>query len=466
MKNYLIVTLLLIGFQASFAQKGRDARKLWRSFNNFEVQAEGVGVEGTKLIKVWAYAKKEQDAIVKAKKQAVAACIFKGVTGGGIVIKPIVDKTDIADKYEDYFDDFFKTGGKYLQFITVTTDATGKDKAKVGRGYKIGLTVSVMYDALRKELENEGIVEKLGQAIGYSKKPKIMIIPSMIYCKRKGFVKNWLNEETGEVEVVRDFDKLLQNDEDMRNVIVKMQGIMADRGFPISNLEQSMRNLKAETADLSVRRSKSGLSIAESPTDILKRVAKADIIIDIDFNIHKQGPKKAISFTLQGLDAYTSKAVANANGEGKPSFTSSPGILLEEAVLRHMDNFNAQLQTYFQDLAKNGREVVVKVKLWKGVGFDLEKEFDGDELRDIIDDWFADNTVNGVYNLTDDSENYMNFEQVRIPLYYIRKGNQKAMDIKRFLRPLIKQLKNPPYNITVKIEKKGLGEAWLILGGK
>lgn len=52
-----------------------------------------------------------------------------------------------------------------------------------------------------------------------------------------------------------------------------------------------------------------------------------------------------------------------------------------------------------------------------GSGVDLTSEFDGEELTDIIDDWVSDNSVKHRYNLSQGSENFLKFEQIRIALY-------------------------------------------------
>jgi hypothetical protein len=181
-------------------------------------------------------------------------------------------------------------------------------------------------------------------------------------------------------------------------------------------------------------------------------------------------PKKSITFNLQGLDAYTGKQIAGSQGTGNPSFTAELPLLLEEAVLAHLDNFNAQLMNHFLDVAENGHEVKVIIGTFAGSGVDLEEEFDyegtEDELALHIENWFADNAYKGKFNLADASDTRMRFEQVRIPLTFMRNNREQAMDTRRFVSDLQNFLKKAPFNITSKIYMRGLGEAWLILGDK
>lgn len=74
-----------------------------------------------------------------------------------------------------------------------------------------------------------------------------------------------------------------------------------------------------------------------------------------------------------------------------------------------------------------------------------------------------ENTVNEQFNLSDATENFAMFEQVKIPL----KDNVGLnMDARSFIRNLQKHLNNSPFNITSKLMMRGLGEAILVLGEK
>lgn len=296
---------------------------------------------------------------------------------------------------------------------------------------------------------------------GQAKKPIIMVVPSDQYCISRGYTMEFDN--MGKKVTLPDYRKALQNDLDLKLVISKMSGIMADRGFPLKDLEQELKNLETQSAELSMLTSKSsGAGIAESPIDALKRTAKADIIMDLSFEVKRQGPQRYITFVLNGIDAYTAKNIASAAGAGKPSTASQPEILLEEAVLSYMDEFNGRLMAFFEDAFAKGREVKVRIQLFQGMDFDLESDYEGKELSEIIEEWFASNTVQGRFNLQDATENFMQFEQVRIPMF---NDKGRAVDTRSWLRDLQKMLKDR-YAIESKLYMRGLGEAWIILGEK
>lgn len=291
-----------------------------------------------------------------------------------------------------------------------------------------------------------------------------MVVPSDNWCVTNEFMMEFENE--GKVTKVPDYKRALQENSDLLLVISKINELMTDRGFPLKNLESSLKSLEGNAAEDAMLTSKEGGELNESPIDKLKKVAKADIWLQMTWVVNTVGPKKSITFSLQGLDAYTDKQVAGASGTGEPSFTAELVVLLEEAVLSHLDNFNVQLQNHFDDMFTNGREVVLRLLTWDTWDYDLETdEFGDDELGILIEDWVASNTVNNRFSTTTATTNMMLFEQVRIPLYYERNGQQRALDARRWANGLRKHLKNE-YQIEAKLMMKGLGQAQLVLGGK
>ncbi|WP_321342967.1 DUF6175 family protein [uncultured Draconibacterium sp.] len=302
---------------------------------------------------------------------------------------------------------------------------------------------------------------------GQAKKPTIMIVPSDVWCNNNGYMMEYDNEGTS--IKIPDYKKALQEDVELLLVISKINGLMAERGFPLKNLESVLKSLENNSAEDAMMTSKeTGVEAAESPIDLLKKTAKSDIILQLTWSVNQSGPKRSITFNMQGIDAYTDKQIATAVGTGAPSFSSETTVLLEEAVLAHIDNFNASLMEHFDDLFLNGREVTIRIRRWADWEYDLETEYGeyGDELGLLIEDWIADNAVEGRFNTTDATENMMLFEQVRIPLYYERNGRERAMDTRTFASELSRYLKQEPFNIVNKVTTQGLGRATIYLGAK
>lgn len=294
-----------------------------------------------------------------------------------------------------------------------------------------------------------------------AKKPTIMVVPSDAWCNTNKYMMEFDNQ--GTKVKIPDYKKAFQENPDLLAVISKINGLMAERGFPLKNMESAIKSLESESAENSMLTSKTGAALVESPIDKLKKVAKADIIIQLTYTVNATGPKKSVTFNMQGIDAYTDKQIATAVGTGAPSFSTELPVLLEEAVLAHIDNFNVSLQKHFDDMFENGREISIRIKKFDSWDGDLEKEYDGKELGTIIEEWLQKNTVKGRFSTTDATENMMLFEQVRIPLF---DANQNAIDARAFVKGLQKYLSAAPYSITNKLMTKGLGQAVIVLGEK
>ena len=295
-----------------------------------------------------------------------------------------------------------------------------------------------------------------------AKKPTIMVLPSDNWCEQRFFMTEFDNQ--GSKQKVPNYKQAFQEDTEIGQVISKIGSLMIDRGFPLKDAEQELKAIEARAAEDNMTTSTStGSSIAESPVDVLKNKAKADIIIQIWWKVTKTDAGKVLSFTVEAFDAYTNKRIAAATGNSEPNNSAIVPVLLEQALLSKIDPFVNQLQQHFDDMLVNGREIRLTVKRWNTWQYTLEDEIVGEEITDHINNWMQTNTVNKRFNMSDASENIIRFEQVRIPIY---DANGNPIDARAFAKGLQKHLKSTPYNFEVKLVTRGLGEAILILGEK
>ncbi len=299
-------------------------------------------------------------------------------------------------------------------------------------------------------------VESFAQA----KKPLIMVVPSDNWCITNGFFMEFDNQ--GSKMKISDYKRAVQENTELTLVMNKLGELMAARGFQLKSLEQTLKSIESEAAENAMTTSKTGAGVSESPVDKLKSVAKADIWMQINWKINSFGPKKSVTFDLAGFDAYTDKNVAGASGTGNDLIGAPLPVMLETAVLSHLDNFNGLLQKHFEDMFENGREVTMRIKKFDSFEGDLESEYEGEELGSIIEKWVSDNTVKGRFSTTESSENKMYFEQIRIALM---DATGKAQDTRGWAKGLQKFLKEK-YQITAKLTMKGLGQASIVIGEK
>ena len=161
-KNFkitVLATLVVVFFIPSVVAQKQKANKdteQWR----YELETAGVGQQNTVQVKVWSYSKKAEVALEQAKKNAVHGVVFRGYGSN----KALCTSPAAEQEHAAFFKEFFATGGKYLKYVQLVNNGAvaAGDRIKIGKEYKIGVVITVDKNALRKDLEDAGIVKKLG----------------------------------------------------------------------------------------------------------------------------------------------------------------------------------------------------------------------------------------------------------------------------------------------------------------
>ena len=465
--------LLLLVANTAFAQKDNEKRSVLDQ--QYEVQYIGVGQDGPKVFTVITTAKKVPDGVEMAKRDAVAACLFRGITASGQTkATPAIVSYAVAEQNIEFFENFLalptkKTpGGQYHRFI----NRTGQPQSvKNGKVYTISVDVQVLYDELLKYMQDKGYAEQVKNTdAGKYAKPMLMVVPSDVYCTDKGYVQKW-TDENGNVQTVPDYDIFSREDSrDLRLVIASLNEIFKNKGFEVQSLEFLLKSLKQEDQENAFVGDDYGLEgmIAESPIDRIKRTANVDFIVDLDFEVKEKGMGRYITFNMRAVDvSANAREIAHAHGDGTPSNTATINTLLEEAVLNHMDMFCKKLQDEFIDMSNNGRPITVKIKRTDNSDYDFLRTqfaFEGEltALGDIIYYWLQDNTVdhNPSRAIT---PNVLTFNQVMIPMTKTgRHGTVQRVDTQEYLTGLQTYLRTN-YNIEGTIFMRGPSEVWLVL---
>ncbi len=118
--------------------------------------------DGTLTVRAWGNGKNKKDAIQQAYKNAVYDIVFNGLTKNSIgkPIKALVLEVNARERYEDYFNRFFKDSGDYNKFVN---SRDGRQKVLKGKKRSdaqvtCGIVVRVNRPKLKKELQKENII--------------------------------------------------------------------------------------------------------------------------------------------------------------------------------------------------------------------------------------------------------------------------------------------------------------------
>lgn len=289
-----------------------------------------------------------------------------------------------------------------------------------------------------------------------AKKPSLMVVPSRSWCFQNGFLEDFNGEK------IPDYRRAFDETPELNLIVAKIGQLMSERGFDLKLMSNALTSLAEEKAeDMAMVSDETGADILESNIDKLRKVAKADIWMEVDWLLNNMGFSRSVTFNLSGIDAYSNMQIANCQGTGSPSYSSELPILLSEAVSANLDNFNEQLMSKFEDWFENGRQITVEIKVFSDSEYNLESEVNGDELGYLIEDWMGENTVKSQFSTDVATSIMMKFSNVRIPMVL---DTGKAMDARAFGRELQKMLKTK--EIRAKATTVGLGRLIIIIGSK
>lgn len=300
-------------------------------------------------------------------------------------------------------------------------------------------------------------VPQTGQAAA----PSIMVIPSDNWCSLNGFMKNQMVNGVEYYEP--EYRKALLSSPELKMAISTVNRLMSKQGFNLVDLETTLKTMETEAAENTVTTSSSGAMISESPREMLARVARADLIFEITWNVNKIGPQSSVTWALRALDSYSLKEVASSGSTSAKSVGVELSVLLEESIASNMPAFLDLLKNYFTQLRTLGREISLEIRVWDNAGFNFESDYEDDELGYYIKQWVKRNAVGGTTTPSLSSPNVLKYTNIRIPNVDADGYQISASD---WIHKLSRRLKKSPTIGGVTEYNKGLGTIILILGAK
>jgi hypothetical protein len=109
---------------------------------------------------IFTYCKNEKQCLENAKVDAIKTALFRGFTSD-IKLYPIIRNLDIEKENKNYFDNFFKPNGRYLNFIEYTQDDLVEYAEIYRRKKKFATNIIILRDNLIKEMQNQKIIKLL-----------------------------------------------------------------------------------------------------------------------------------------------------------------------------------------------------------------------------------------------------------------------------------------------------------------
>lgn len=283
--------------------------------------------------------------------------------------------------------------------------------------------------------------------------PHVMVVPDLIYCKAHGYVQQFDNN--GITETVPDYERALSEDPSLHAVLTQVAQLINDRNqdIVIIDLLEAINNAKADAAMAAANNGDQSESVEEA----IIRNSEADILIKVQFDLLKNGPQYQVSYTITGTDAYTNRMFAPVEGMGAPSTSANPVVLLREAVYNHMNAFLDKVLAYYTGMTTKGRMVAFEIKTTSTSAVNMSSKVGEYTLREQIEDFLYDNSVDGNgLDRVKSGNTFMQYQGVYIPLVATIRGRQRKQGAKDVAQKMVTYLEQK--GVTADYKVRGLGK--------
>ncbi|MBR5332792.1 MAG: hypothetical protein IKV32_05825 [Muribaculaceae bacterium] len=162
LKNIIAISLFLMGIFGISSCRTNTTISEEYAFMTYETECLGVELDGSQTLRAWGKGKDKADAIEQAKKNALRDVIFKGITSGSGECnkRALILEVNAQEKYEYYFNVFFRDGGEYTKYVTNEDEnLTSRVKAKSSTQQNYGVVVRVKRAELRQRLIDDNIIK-------------------------------------------------------------------------------------------------------------------------------------------------------------------------------------------------------------------------------------------------------------------------------------------------------------------
>jgi len=246
-------------------------------------------------------------------------------------------------------------------------------------------------------------------------KPRLMVMPSTEFMNDKGVCKDV--ETDGRKGLDCDMNRLLSTDKEFSSVVTNVAVAFADRGFPMVDLESSIRNATEQRMmDMTAKR-----PILTAMQDQIVLDTRPDIKLELKSELSSVMGQKKLTLTINGVDVFTGKNVAPATFTSQPMAGVTTADLAKEVVVAMMPQLESRLMNHFRDMAANGRGVSMRfvvlesAELEDGLNTDVEPAGELMALADYLSDLVRKRALNGKVEQGAAGETQISFAEVRIP---------------------------------------------------
>lgn len=258
----------------------------------------------------------------------------------------------------------------------------------------------------------------------------------------------------------QDIRKIIEDNAMMSLAMSKVKEEFNNRGFITKDFIAMLKALKTDD-----------VMMDDSQMDVKARIvqnSKADIqvITKITVNKHAEGAAE-VALELEAVEVQTANSLANKSFLSGKFITNDSIRLANRALSMISDDFFGNLQSAFNQMVEEGRELNMSLSFAKDCEMDATSEVgsNGNDLQMEIEEWLSQNAYKGVYGLNGSGK--LLDISMQVPLFDQETGNPFNLSrmrtmIKRFLDPLLKVngcladvvVRGQKLNVTIKLNDK------------
>ena len=222
-----------------------------------------------------------------------------------------------------------------------------------------------------------------------------------------------------------------------RAIISEITNAINKKGFTPQDLQEVIAKVKENEAVGALK------DVESDPVQKIINNTSADIVIKAEIFILSENGTNSVQLTMKAIDKATGKALFASPLLSSPAFKTNDFAYIAQRILNQDDAIGAFLNgltAEFQKIAVNGRSIQVRIQQNDKTTYNLDDETSkGDNLADLIIDWFKANAYKNYYKIKSQTAKELYFEEVRIPF---KDGNGNNYDINLFAREVRKALAN------------------------
>lgn len=374
---------------------------------------------------------KKKDAASLAAKSAFYTLFHSGVPG----VKNGVPM--IAVERSDYDYRFFSES-RYINYIGSEIETVNSDK--IGGKYRVTVKLTIQLKSLCADLEHNNMALNPGWTDSKAVKataalnPTIVITPDMTDGRD---LATWRKEVLEEPTLKYAIGKLTEE--------FGRHGYTTQDAFVLlqNQINSTMINMGTQT---------------DVATEVMKRMP-GDIVVYVDLKVDTEGRQSECHLELNAHEKQTGNNLSRKTYTSGKYMTTEHLKLVDYAIKQIKEDFFETLQTKFEEIIRNGRTVLIGMKLSQSVtdwDFDQESPENGNYFRDELTAWMEAHCHQSVPNMTLDTDKEIQV-RMNIPLWNTERN--KAYTLSNFtaeLRKFFKAQFGDNYKANVKASGQGI----------